>query len=377
LAGGTYSVSGTDSDSHGDSGIWTFTLAVSASVTFLANGGKGTMGAEASSAPSALTLNAFTRKGYTFIGWNTSPKGTGVSYANGATFPFTSNTELFARWKKGSLPHKTITFRANGGSGHTAAEVENAPTAIKANHFTRHGYHFVTWSTTARGKGQTHKPGSTYAFKKSITLFARWKKDAAKAPTSPKPPKAPIPTHVVTYFANGGTGKMTAEVRRGSAALKSNAFSRRGYTFVGWNTKPDGKGVGYPIGATYSFKRSLSLYAQWKKDAVVPLPIAGGTVVGPFAPQSSTLTAALESQLRGLAVLAKAKSATQITLYGCGDAVGSTSSANVALGRARAGAVATYLEGRLGQIGLKGWTISISTASPSPDEVGSVVVTLN
>lgn len=378
LPGGSYSVSGTDSDSHGDTGTWSYSLKVTATVTFSANGGVGSMSAEQASAPTALSLNTFTRKRYTFIDWNTTPTGTGVSYANGAVYPFAATTVLFARWKLGALPFKTITFDANGGTGRTASEVENTPTAIRANHFTRRGYVFVSWSTTAKGTGRTFAPGNTYSFKRSLALFARWKKVASKAPKPPKPPKPPkVPTHVVTFLANGGRGKMTAEVDRSPTALTSNGFRRTGYTFVGWNTAADGKGIEYTNSATYSFRLSTNLYAQWKKNVPVPLPIANGIVVGPFAAGSSSLSAGLKTQIQSLASEAKARAATQIILYGCGDEVGSTSQASVALARARAGAVATYLEARLSDEGLKGWTISITTASPSPDEVGSVVVTLS
>ncbi len=222
LPGGTFSISGTDSDTHGDTGTWTYTLKVTATVTFSANGGMGAMSAESASAPTALSLNAFVRKGYTFVGWNTSPTGTGVSYANGAQFPFASTTVLFAQWKQGTLPFHTITFVANGGTGRTASEVENAPTAVAANHFTRHGYAFVDWSTTARGKGRTFEPGNTYAFKKSITLYARWRKVVSTPPKPPKPPKTL--SHVVTFFANGGTGKMAVESKKNPAALTFDGF---------------------------------------------------------------------------------------------------------------------------------------------------------
>ena len=55
---------------------------------------------------------------------------------------------------------------------------------------------------------------------------------------------------------------------------------------------------------------------------------------------------------------------------------------NVELGRARAQAVAAYLEGRLTALGLKGWTISIAAAGAakpgsSQYEVGLVIVTLS
>ena len=41
---------------------------------------------------------------------------------------------------------------------------------------------------------------------------------------------------------------------------------KAGYTFVGWNTKADGKGVTYKIGQTIQMgKGNLILYALWSK----------------------------------------------------------------------------------------------------------------
>jgi|GEM_PF-5459286 len=56
------------------------------------------MAAETHNVPTALTANAFTRTGYTFTGWNTVAGGTGTSYANGATYPFTASVTLYAQW---------------------------------------------------------------------------------------------------------------------------------------------------------------------------------------------------------------------------------------------------------------------------------------
>lgn len=67
-------------------------------VTFDANGGTGTTAAQTASASGALTANGFSKAGYTFAGWNTAANGTGVAYADGASYPFSSSTTLFAQW---------------------------------------------------------------------------------------------------------------------------------------------------------------------------------------------------------------------------------------------------------------------------------------
>ena len=48
--------------------------------------------------------------------------------------------------------------------------------------------------------------------------------------------------------------------------MRSNGFSRTGYTFTGWNTAANGSGTSYAAGASYKAAANLTLYAQWKLD---------------------------------------------------------------------------------------------------------------
>ena len=80
----------------------------SATVTFNANGGSGTMATETDDAPTALTVNAFSDPGYSFSGWNTAANGSGTAYADGASYPFTASATLYAQWT--ALTSQTITF---------------------------------------------------------------------------------------------------------------------------------------------------------------------------------------------------------------------------------------------------------------------------
>jgi len=80
------------------------TYEVPYTVTFDANGGTGSMSPQVSSAPANLNANTFTRTGFTFTGWNTAANGSGTAYADGASFPFTANTTLYAQWTPNSTP---------------------------------------------------------------------------------------------------------------------------------------------------------------------------------------------------------------------------------------------------------------------------------
>jgi uncharacterized repeat protein (TIGR02543 family) len=82
---------------------WTVASApTTATITFNANGGIGTMASETETetlnVSATLTTDVFTRTGYTFTAWNTSPTGSGASYANDAAYTFTVSVTLYAQW---------------------------------------------------------------------------------------------------------------------------------------------------------------------------------------------------------------------------------------------------------------------------------------
>ena len=75
------------------------------SLSYDANGGMGTMGAEAGVAGTTVTVaqNGFTRDNYTFTGWNTQADGKGAAYKPGDSFTLTDkDTVLDAQWSKNS-----------------------------------------------------------------------------------------------------------------------------------------------------------------------------------------------------------------------------------------------------------------------------------
>jgi uncharacterized repeat protein (TIGR02543 family) len=61
--------------------------------------------------------------------------------------------------------------------------------------------------------------------------------------------------------------------------LTSNAFTRTGYTFTGWNTAANGSGTSYANGATYTANAGVTLYAQWILDVSGSLSASPSTVV--------------------------------------------------------------------------------------------------
>ena len=219
-------------------------------VTFLGNGNtSGTMNAESDNAPTDLTAKALVRTGYTFTGWNTLANGSGTNYADGASYPFLAPLTIYAQW---TASYFNVTFDGNGStSGAMGVENHNAPTVLTTNTFVRTGYTFSGWNTAANGSGNSYADGASYPFLAAATMYAQWTADSFN----------------VTFAGNGSTsGTMSAESANTPTSLTANAFIKTGYTFSGWNTVADGSGTKYANRASYPFAAAATLYAQWTAD---------------------------------------------------------------------------------------------------------------
>jgi hypothetical protein len=262
-------------------------------VTFSNNGGAGSLTAETDNAPTALSLFStgnMTLAGSHFTGWNTLAGGGGTAYADGAVYPFTASTTLYAQWTVNTS--NTVTFSNNGGAGTLAAETDNVPTALSlfsTGNMTLAGSHFTGWNTLAGGGGTAYADGATYPFTASTTLYAQWASNGG--------------TFTVTFNNNGGQGTLAPESASSPTALSlfgtGNMTQTNSY-FIGWNTSAMGTGTYYTDGAIYPFTSSVTLYAEWDLvntgPSLLPLGITAATSTvsfgSPYTP-SATVTAGL------------------------------------------------------------------------------------
>ncbi len=98
-------------------------------------------------------------------------------------------------------------------------------------------------------------------------------------------------THTVTFNANTGTGTMAAQTASTTTNLTSNAFTKTGCTFTGWNTAANGSGTSYSDGQAYSFAADLTLYAQWSCAATNhTVTFDANTGTGTMAAQTASTT---------------------------------------------------------------------------------------
>jgi hypothetical protein len=194
-------------------------------VTFNANGGTGTMAAETDNVPTALTANAFTYSGYTFNDWNTVAGGTGTSYANGATYPFTASVTLYAQWT-GSPPSVTTGAATSVTSSTATLNGRVNPNGYTTTYYFEYGtttsYGTTTTSTSA-GSGTSAvaatasltglSPGTTYDFQ-LVATNANGTTDGGNltftTSSTPPPPPPPPPPVTVTLTQGSPTSATVA-----------------------------------------------------------------------------------------------------------------------------------------------------------------------
>ena len=297
-------------------GVWGGEEPTELTVTFEANGSteypvEGTMPSQTVTAKkdTALNANTFTRKGYSFTGWNTKTDGSGTPYADKATVNLTEDTTLYAQWTQNPV----ITFNANDGEGNMGTQTvkPNEATALTANTFTRADYDFTGWNTAKDGTGTPYGDKAEITTDTDITLYAQWTlhkyhvrwlnwdgsvlqegdytiKDAVSynggIPERPEdddftykfrgwdPFDGDAPTDIhkntdykaqfnpfekltVTFDANGGSSTMESEkIANGASGrrytLPECGFTREGYDFDGWlitGTVSDGPDEPYEV----------------------------------------------------------------------------------------------------------------------------------
>ncbi len=267
-------------------------------VIFNSNGGSGTMSSQVTNLAANLTANTFTRIGYTFNGWATAADGSGTQYADQASYPFTSNTTLYAQWT--AIPNKTLTFDANDGSGTpaTSTQAANVATNLTSNTFTRTGYTFAGWNTAPNGSGTAYADQASYPFAANGTLYAQWTAiNRGITYSSGSHTSGSVPTDSGTYII-GNTVAILGN---------SGSLARTGYTFAGWTVAADGSGTVLVSGSTLTMgSANITVYAKWTANTYTITYNANGATGSPANASDSYTTAGTAVTLSAVGTMVKA-----------------------------------------------------------------------
>ena len=117
-----------------------------------------------------------------------------------------------------------VTFNANGGEGAMEPQgmVKNTATALNPNTFTREGYDFVGWSTTATGS-VTYSDGQTVTLSGDTTLYAQWSSNSSSFSGGgiPTPTTGGITIPVSGEGKDAETVNVTVQVSGNTATVTS------------------------------------------------------------------------------------------------------------------------------------------------------------
>ena len=199
--------------------------------------------------------NPATATNYEFVGWNTSPDGTGKTYNVGDTFETSQTTAvLYAIWQgkertiilyKNSSVVETITCRYGDTITLPTYELDK--------------YTFLGFNNSSNYTGTTYRGNVSVLFPDSeVSLYAEYSRNQI----------------TVSFNSNGGVGTIdnmvinseeTYIMSNAEIASQRAAITRQYYTLIGWSTDASATSASFNIEAGES---SLPLYAIWARNQV-------------------------------------------------------------------------------------------------------------
>lgn len=199
-------------------------------IEFDAHGGDGTMQSVAVKYDQEYILPecAFTKKGYTFIGWSTGSWDKpsfqpGDAVKNLRTGDIADNKiKLYPAWQEN---HYTLILCSNNGLDQTRSFDVSCvyDKTLPYVNFEKTGYHLIGWSLTKNGDVKYDKLGHVEPLLNNAgtaNLYAVWEPN----------------TYTITFDGNGGAGSMDPIVCTYDQPTKlpKSAFTKEGYAFFGW-----------------------------------------------------------------------------------------------------------------------------------------------
>lgn len=192
-----------------------------------------------------ITLQAATKKGYSFAGWYSNPSCTGniIDKINKGS---TGNKTLYAKWNP---IWYSIDYRLNGGTNNNENPIEyTVESVIYLKEPSRNGYDFAGWYMNEDFSDEIVENIPTEKAE-NIILFAKWE------PT----------IYSIEYYTNGGILDSNASTTYtiNSQTIQLTTPNREGYSFKGWfySSSFSGNSISQIGSGSYGNKK---LYAKWQ-----------------------------------------------------------------------------------------------------------------
>ena len=247
------------SGSTGDITLWAKWTLANYKITYNLNGGEFTSDNPKNYTIESgdITLNAPTKRGYTFVGWmGTDITGTVISVTirNNST----GDRTYTAVWE---IVDYSIIYNLNGGTNasENPEKYNVASVTITLENPTKLGYVFGGWNTSNDYNDDERVKVIPNGSIGNIELFAKW---------------TPA-TYSIKFNKNNSkaTGTMSNQTLNYDSAdtLTANRFVLTGYTFKGWTTNSDGSGILYVneqevLNLSSEDGAIVNVYAKWEAN---------------------------------------------------------------------------------------------------------------
>jgi len=244
-------------------------------IVFDANTGSGNMPNQIIkfNATANLNINTFTKTGYSFAGWATTPSGA-VGYTNGANYTMQTAgiVTLYAKWTINSY---SVTFNSQGGSSVASLNANYNTTITAPTTPTLTGYTFGGWFKESDCTNAWNFASDVVTA--NTTLYAKWA----------------INIYTVNFNTQGGSAVASVNANHNSTISVPTAPTRTGYTFGGWY-KEAACTIAW-VFASNVVTANTTLYAKWNINAyTVTFNSQGGSAVTNInANYNATITAPL------------------------------------------------------------------------------------
>jgi uncharacterized repeat protein (TIGR02543 family) len=263
-----------------------------------------------------------------------------------------------------------VQYDSNGGDGGatlSGSYTYDVSTPLTKNGFTRTGYTFLGWATSADGP-KAYDDGQdvqklTAINGNTVTLYAKWSSN----------------TYTVQYDSNGGDGGMTPQSSHTydiPAPLTKNGFTRTDYTFAGWATSASGT-IAYTDGQTVKSLAShdgatVTLYAIWTAQTpsanLLRIALSAGKLSPAFSQKVTSYTVNLGELDSGVTV-------TPVKTYdGAKLIINGITTPSVYVPVANGKSVKMTIKVSFGKL-TKTYALSIKRAKSSDDKLSSLAYT--
>lgn len=203
-----------------------------------------------------VTLNAPVKAGYNFTGWKVNEEETRITNNKITKGSHTGDLHLTACWKE--YAYRVVWNKNAKDAAGSMSAVDltfSEELTIPEEGYTRNGYDFLGWNTSANGKGTAYTEGMkvkglSTKDKATVTLYAQWQERPFE----------------ILYELNGGVNNAkNPDSYSLNKTVSLQNPTREGFTFAGWYTDA-GFADGTQIRKIEKNPGDITVYARWREN---------------------------------------------------------------------------------------------------------------